>query len=524
MSRIRIEGTIFIHPYFWENKKIGSNPNKDCRIVEEFWNYACPFDLKGGSNLDRLSPFVKEVPPLKELGVEKVLILVAEEDWFRYRSWLYYKPRKVKKALSLSLSLSPINFEEARSSMGRRLGFSFFIALLYSITLITAIEVRPSTSFSSQSPPSSTTPPPPFSFFNVDSDNVNVNVNVKPSVSPFSSVIPILTEFGFHDLVMAAHSMSSPALAWPGPLTIFAPADSAVRTCPSCSLSLLLQEHSVPGLYSFDYLRKLVFGTKIETILPGRCLTVTSAVNGSKIFIGGAEITRPDLFNNGHVIVHGLQGFVSHLSPYSCSIDKMTSLSVPHPSPAFAAMRLMLTDVMVRLRTSGYSVLALALRVKYSELVTLHNMTVFAIDDASIFHGGHPYVRDVRFHIVPNRLLMLADLDKLPALTLLPTLETGESLVVTTASGGGVLAPLRINYVRIKIPDLIHNPKIVVHGLAVPFPHFHQSDSAAGGRSGFNPLETREVGSEILGNTGLNTVAPAPVVESTLEMEHHHGL
>ncbi|GMH02703.1 hypothetical protein Nepgr_004542 [Nepenthes gracilis] len=362
-----------------------------------------------------------------------------------------------------------------------------FIALLSSL-LITAIDVRSSATFLSQPSPWESIPPPSYAFH-------EFNDTDKPSSeSPFASIIQILSEFGFHNLAMAAQSIASPASAWHGPITIFAPSDSTLRTCPSCSLSLLLQEHSISGLYTLDYLRKVAFGTKIETILPGRCLTVTSAVNGSKIYIGGAEITRPDLFKDGHVVIHGLQGFVSHLSPYSCSIDKMTSLSVPYHSPEFSAMRLMLTDIMVRLRARGFSVLALALRLRYPELVTLQNMTVFTLDDAAIFHGGHPYVHDVGFHIVPNRLLMMEHLEKLPASTVLQTLESGESLVVTTASGGGMLAPLRINYERIETPDMIHNPKIVVHGLAMPFPHLHPSDyamAANNGRSGLNPMKLR---------------------------------
>lgn len=354
-------------------------------------------------------------------------------------------------------------------------------------------------------------------------------------MSSFSAIIPILADLGFHDLAMAAHSLSvatatfAASTAWSGPITIFAPADSSVRTCHSCSIPLLLQEHTVPGLYPIDYLRKLIFGTKVETILPGRCLTVTSAVNESKIFIGGSPIPRPELFNNGHIIIHGLQGFMSHLSPYSCSIDKVTSLSLPHPSPAYAVMRLMLTDAMIRLRTSGYSVLALAIRVKYPELVTLHNMTVFALDDAAIFHGGHAYVRDVRFHIVPNRHLMLHDLERLPAATTLPTLEVGETLMLTTTAGGGILAPMRIHYVRIKTPDLIHNPKVVVHGLVLPFPHLHiqstvTATGATTGSSGFDsPIDT-EIGSDAFGSVGTSGMAASPVIESTVEIDDHHGL
>lgn len=52
-------------------------------------------------------------------------------------------------------------------------------------------------------------------------------------------------------------------------------------------------------------------GTKIETLSPGRCITLTSdSVNrktsttaSAKVFIGGVEITQPDLFNNGMVVI-----------------------------------------------------------------------------------------------------------------------------------------------------------------------------------------------------------------------------
>ncbi|XP_073226887.1 uncharacterized protein [Cicer arietinum] len=57
-------------------------------------------------------------------------------------------------------------------------------------------------------------------------------------------------------------------------------------------------------------------------------------------------------------------------------------------------MRLMLRDAMLRLRNNGFSILALAMKVKYAELVTLNknNMTVFAVDDLSIFSGSHSYI------------------------------------------------------------------------------------------------------------------------------------
>ncbi|XP_010247034.1 PREDICTED: fasciclin-like arabinogalactan protein 21 [Nelumbo nucifera] len=360
---------------------------------------------------------------------------------------------------------------------------------------------------------------------------------------------PILANLGFHELAMAVPSLSDSAFTtWNGPSTLFAPTDASIRSCGSCSVPRLLREHIVPGIFSLDYMRKLAFGTKIETMSSGRCITVTSADNNSKIFVGGVEITQPDIFNNGIIVVHGLNGFVAPLSPFSCNVERMTSLSFP-PQPSAPertqyftqspVMRLMLRDAMLRLRNNGFSVLSLAMRVKYAELVNLQNMTIFTLDDMSIFSGGHAYVSNVRFHIVPNRYLMNVDLSKLPAGTLLPSLEHGQNLVVTTAGGGP--SPMRINYVRIKIPDVMHNLKIVVHSVYLPFPHLHPTAAFNGiggawdstaviGDGGMFPA--RNVGESVrtsgscdaLEKDGSCAVPPVPEIKATMEIDDHHSL
>ncbi|KAK9053213.1 hypothetical protein SSX86_029845 [Deinandra increscens subsp. villosa] len=315
--------------------------------------------------------------------------------------------------------------------------------------------------------------------------------DIHDSFAPTSIFEPILANLGFQELAMAVPSLSddSAFTTWNGPSTLFAPTDASIKSCSSCSVVRILREHIVPGLFSHDYLRKLAFGTKIETMDPGRCITVTSSTdvnNYTKIFIGGVEITRPDLFNNGLVVVHGLQGYVAPLSPFSCNVERMTSLSFPVQTdnrqivtqvqslqyPSYI-MRLMLRDAMLRLRNSGFSILSLALKLKSAELLNLQNITVFALDDVSIFSGSHSYVNNIRFHIIPNRLLAISDLEKISSGTLLPTLEAGQSLMVTTTAGG--FTPMRINYVRIKVPDVMRNLKIVVHSIYLPFPHLHPS-------------------------------------------------
>ncbi|KAI4345212.1 hypothetical protein L6164_012355 [Bauhinia variegata] len=375
---------------------------------------------------------------------------------------------------------------------------------------------------------------------------------------------PILAHLGFHELATAAPSLSDSAGAsisssWTGPSTIFAPSDASLRTCFSCSIPNLLREHIVPGLFTIDYLRRLAFGTKIETLSPGRCINVTSdTVNKNtntnatnKVFIGGVEITQPDLFNNGMVVIHGLQGFISSLSPFSCDIDRMTVFSFPfHPdhrsgsgqniqasgSVQPAIMRLMLRDAMLRLRNNGFSVLALAMKAKYAELVTLQNMTVFAVDDLSILSGSHSYISNVRLHVVPNHFLSISDLEKLPIGTLLPTLEQGQSVLITTSSGGVSSAPMRINYVRVKVPDVIRNVKIVVHSVYLPFPHINPvaaaHDSILGGEEGADDGAAAAHASGEQTTYGMCTAMDGrgdcgetsmPPIKPMVEIEDHRG-
>ncbi|GMP98990.1 hypothetical protein CsSME_00046650 [Camellia sinensis var. sinensis] len=345
---------------------------------------------------------------------------------------------------------------------------------------------------------------------NASSSSISPSSPFPPSSSSPALLGPILAKLGFLQLADAAaenHSTTA-AAELRGPATIFAPADSSLLTCPSCSVPLLLQEHSIAGLYPLHHLRKLAFGTKIETLASSRCITITSDENSSNVFVGGMEITDPDLYNDDRVVIHRLRGFVSHLSPISCNIERMSSLSFPPPPPmaGFYIMRLMLKDAMLRLRISGFSVLALALRVKYSELLDLRALTLFALDDESIFAKGNSYVSDLGLHIVPNRRLMAADLESFPAATVLPTMEWGRSLVVTTAGGGGPFAPMRINYEKVKSFDFVYNLKIAVHVLSSPFRSVNQT--AAVELAQINRCEMDGVD---LGNAGFcEMVSPTP--------------
>ncbi|KAL6560790.1 hypothetical protein OROGR_004349 [Orobanche gracilis] len=362
-----------------------------------------------------------------------------------------------------------------------------------------------------------------------------------PSLSPSSAIFhaspthtyhptlfaTILSTLGFQELSTATISANLSATT---PITIFAPSDASLLTCPSCSLPLLIQELSIPGLYPIQFLQTLTFGTKIETMSSNRCITITNNVKDDKIFVNGVEISSPDIFNNGLVVIHGLQGFISHLSPLSCNVERMTSLAFPSPAlyDATAAvptspfiMRLMLKDAIIRLRATGFNIVSLALRVKYVELLDLKSMTIFALDDMAIFSGGgNAYLSNFRYHVVPNKRLTAADLVSLPLTTSLPTMDVGNNLVVTTAGGGGPLSPMRINYVKITTTDLLHNSRIVIHSVSSPFPHIYNHQAYVESTAEIH----RSTCEHFDWNRGICVVgAEVPAgSKSTVDVEDHH--
>ncbi|CAL5396883.1 unnamed protein product [Camellia sinensis] len=115
------------------------------------------------------------------------------------------------------------------------------------------------------------------------------------------------------------------------------------------------------------------------------------------------------------------------------------------------------------------------------------------------------------------------DGQSLAAASVLPAMEKVEKLVVTTASGGGSLAPLRINYVKITSFDLIYNPNIAVHGASMPFTHVNQTDGEDSKR--IRGCERDDLGSKVAAKSGICQIdTPSMKIERTVENEDHRGL
>ncbi|KAI3811519.1 hypothetical protein L1987_21243 [Smallanthus sonchifolius] len=290
-------------------------------------------------------------------------------------------------------------------------------------------------------------------------------------------IIAILLSFCFPVATAIAGGITNPSdmdFAYSLALTtIFPPSDASTQS------ARLQHEHIVPG-FSHHYLYKL--GSKIETTYPrGNATSSTDANDHRNIFIGGV-VTRPDLSNNGLVVVHRLQSYVSPLSPFSpfsCNIESVQN-------PVRDAMRRLLFRS-VRLPhehiVPGFShhyLYKLGMKIETTDPRGNATSSTDADDHRNIFIGGvvtrpdlsnngfvvvHGYfsplspfscnielvqnpVRDAMRRLRHIKLLEKSDLDKMSSGKLLPTLESGQWLIA------GRLTPMRTIYFRIKVPGM----------------------------------------------------------------------
>ncbi|KAL6270363.1 hypothetical protein ACE6H2_027274 [Prunus campanulata] len=78
LSGAKIVGMILFHPYFGNEK-----PNKRLKVI---------FPTCSGLNDPRVNP--RKDPKLGEIRCGRVLVFVAEKDFFRDRAWAYYEALK----------------------------------------------------------------------------------------------------------------------------------------------------------------------------------------------------------------------------------------------------------------------------------------------------------------------------------------------------------------------------------------------------------------------------------------------
>jgi uncharacterized surface protein with fasciclin (FAS1) repeats len=96
------------------------------------------------------------------------------------------------------------------------------------------------------------------------------------------------------------------ALAGKGPYTVFAPTDAAFRKVPKRTLNRLLADRAKLRAVLLHHVtkgrvtaKKVVKLTSVKT-LNGDSLAIRT--RGSSVFVGGAKVTKPDVFASNGVI------------------------------------------------------------------------------------------------------------------------------------------------------------------------------------------------------------------------------
>ncbi|XBJ16609.1 hypothetical protein VPH35_008199 [Triticum aestivum] len=310
-------------------------------------------------------------------------------------------------------------------------------------------------------------PPPP-----VQAGGAAGEVVVSDSEQGLHQLSRALASLGYQEMAAAAAALlvNSPPLAkWPGPMTVFAALDAFLQAfCPMCSRRDLLVDHIAMGYYPYSELTVAAM-VKIPSASVDLCIKIVLergpfATGHARIYADDVEVSHPDLYNDGRYVVHGLVGFLRPLT-HSCFHGPHHRRSLAGRSSGGTLVR----EAIARLRRRGFGVVAIALRLQFTELQRFANLTVFALNDQAIFaRGGHDYVSAVRFHIVLKHRLTHADLRRLRPGTILHTLAgEGQSLIITHGAAEDVF----VNYIPIKEADVVINSRIAVHGVQEPLPH-----------------------------------------------------
>ncbi|KAF5198255.1 2-hydroxyisoflavanone dehydratase-like [Thalictrum thalictroides] len=88
---LKIHGIILVQPYFWGAERIGAEESDLAKrdLINKMWIYACPSTI--GHDDPYINPLAPGAPSLCKLGCSRVLVLIAGEDVFRDRDFLYYE-------------------------------------------------------------------------------------------------------------------------------------------------------------------------------------------------------------------------------------------------------------------------------------------------------------------------------------------------------------------------------------------------------------------------------------------------
>ncbi|KAL8062202.1 hypothetical protein ABFX02_02G131400 [Erythranthe guttata] len=254
--------------------------------------------------------------------------------------------------------------------------------------------------------------------------------------------------------------------------TLLAPPDFAFSfatakflTNPRPSISLL-QYHTLkpPFVLTWPDLSSHDDGDELRTFFNNNCLYLFKKSYGAEVSISSSpfrnpalavKIRQPDLYVDEHLTVHGIDGVLDPTFARKCTVSDVVDPTAE--SGSILVNRVFLDRAMRVLRRKGYSVVAAAMSVRRSDLLSLTSVTVFAVSDENLFLKPQGFRYDFRHHVVPSRYCIAGLLASMSVGMEVPTLAPNMTLLVSSVDGA-----VNVNGVAVDVTEVYRNGWIVV--------------------------------------------------------------
>ncbi|KAK4414370.1 hypothetical protein Salat_2850000 [Sesamum alatum] len=300
-----------------------------------------------------------------------------------------------------------------------------------------------------------------------------------PSLPPPSSALlaaETIRTRGYSLFASVIDSISVTAPNFSG--TLLAPPDFAFsfatakflnsrRPPPRPSIPLLLYHTLKPPLVlTWSNLSSRDDGDELRTLYNNNCLYLFTSSLGGEVSISSSpiknppaavKIRQPDLYVDDHLTVHGIDGALDLSSAAKCSTPDVDPAAEAVPQQAD---RTLLDHAVKALKRRGYNVVAAAIAIRKSELLSLTSVTVFAVSDENLFLKPDGFRYDFHHHVVPVRH-RLANLAKSTAdVKELDTLAPNKTVIVHSIDG-----VVSVDGIPVNAKEVYHNRWIVVISL-----------------------------------------------------------
>ncbi|KAI3817260.1 hypothetical protein L1987_11049 [Smallanthus sonchifolius] len=284
-----------------------------------------------------------------------------------------------------------------------------------------------------------------------------------------------LSNSGYVAMSLTLNLVSNVLLSHHNSATIFTPPDSSFADYGQPSLSIL-ELHFSPMAFSLYSIRSLPFGTKIPTVDSDTFLTVTTPSSSDQISINNVKIVGSPIFDDGSLIVFGIENFFD--PNFTIPDTPMPAASLDHCTASFGDYSNFSFHASANVLISrGYSVMASFLNLQLLGFLNQPTLTVFAPSDEVMigFSGRFPDYQSLFYrHLLPCKISW-RDLINVDDGISFDTYLEGFKITINRSGG-----TFKVNEVPITFPDMYYSDWIVIHGirdvLSLPKPVDEVSD------------------------------------------------